>query len=90
VAPQALYFMNHPFVIGQARLAGKRVAASTEDDGRRLDGVFLETLGRKPHPAEAAACGKLLKSASDPESATEAWSMVYQSLFGSVDFRYLD
>ncbi len=90
VAPQALYFMNHPFVIEQSLLAGSKAITSNESDDQRLAKAFMRSLGRLPTPAEKSACDELLRSVSakaiQPE---EGWSMIYQSLFGSVDFRYI-
>lgn len=88
VAPQALYFMNHPFVIEQSERAAQRILSTPGSDDQRLHQAFLQTLGRMPYPGELEACQSLLQSAST--HPTEGWSMVYQSLFGSVDFRYLD
>ncbi len=86
VAPQALYFLNHPFVLEQARLAAKAVAASAGTDTERLITLFRRALGRMPLPAERAACERLLAGGAD----AEAWAMIAQSLFGSVGFRYVD
>jgi hypothetical protein len=90
VAPQALYFMNHPFVIEQSRLAGTKASQPNDSDEQRLAKAFTATLGRLPTPAEKSACDELLRSVSTKELQPEdAWSMIYQSLFGSVDFRYI-
>jgi len=107
VSTQALYFLNHPFVLEQSRLAARRflasfpadadagtgaaAAAGAAADARRLDQAFMAAIGRPPHPAERRACLDVLAAAgADPEPRAEAWSIVFQSLFGSVDFRYLD
>ena len=100
VAPQALYFMNHPFVLEQSRLAARRFlepSPSDQDvppataDERRLARASLATLARPPHAAERAACLAALASAGpEAEARLEAWSMIFQSLFGSIDFRSLD
>jgi len=118
VSTQALYFLNHPFVLEQSRLAARRFLASLPAvppaaggnaadgnaadgdaadgdaagaDERRLEQAFLAALGRLPHPPERRACLDVLAAAgADPEPRAEAWSMVFQSLVGSIDFRYLD
>jgi hypothetical protein len=113
VSTQALYFLNHPFVLEQSRLAARRFLASLPAvppaaggnaadgdaadgdaagaDERRLEQAFLAALGRPPHPPERRACLDVLAAAGgDPEPRAEAWSMVFQSLVGSIDFRYLD
>jgi len=99
VSTQALYLLNHPFVLEQSRLAARRLLAAppadgdadANADGQRLDQAFLAALGRRPHPAERRACLDVLAAAgADPEPLAEAWSMVFQSLFGCVDFRSVD
>jgi Protein of unknown function (DUF1553)/Protein of unknown function (DUF1549)/Planctomycete cytochrome C len=87
VAPQALYFLNNPFVLDQARLAAKRLSTPSGNPNERLSQLFVACLGRPPLPAEAAACAQALQSGA---AADEAWAMIVQSLFGSVAFRYLD
>ena len=87
VAPQALYFMNNPFVIEQARLAAKGLLSQHVSPAARLTQIFVSCLGRPPLTAEAAACTQVLQSGAAEE---EAWAMIVQSLFGSLAFRYLD
>lgn len=91
VAPQALYFMNHPFVIEQSLLAAQQVMKSSGSAEENLRRAFLRCLGRMPKPKEFAACMKHLNNAGlESDARQDAWSMIYQSLFGSIDFRYLD
>jgi hypothetical protein len=53
VAPQALFMMNHPFVIEHSRLAAEQLhAAGLPDDAARIDRAYREVLGRRPTPAE--------------------------------------
>jgi len=84
VAPQALFLLNHPFVMEQSRAAADITLALPEED--RLESAFRRTLGRKPSPAEQAACQRFLGA----KPASEDWAQVHQMLFASVDFRYLD
>jgi cytochrome c553 len=103
VSTQALYLMNHPFVVEQSRHAARRLLASAADgpgpaaiagstrDAALLRQACLTTLARPPRAAEQEACLALLAAAGDTaEARTEAWSMIFQSLFGCIDFRYLD
>jgi len=93
VATQALYLMNHPFVVEQSRQAARRCleSAPADADDRRLARAYLATLARPPHAAERQACLHLLAAAGpDATARSEAWSMIFQSLFGCIDFRYLD
>jgi len=101
VSTQALYMMNHPFVLEQARHAARRLlapppadaaaAAGPASDIQLLRRACLTSLARPPRAGEQEACLALLASAGDDaEARIEAWSMIFQSLFGSIDFRYLD
>jgi hypothetical protein len=85
VAPQALFFLNHPFVLEQARATGTRLLAEPESD--RIQNLFRRALGRSPTATEARACSALLAS---PLPTEEAWAMISQSVIGCIDFRYLD
>ncbi len=87
VAPQALYLLNHPFIIEQSRIAAERALASSATDEEGITRAFLTTLGRPPSEKERAVS---TAHVADPTRRTEAWSQLYQSLFGSMDFRYLD
>ena len=95
VAPQALYLMNHPFVIEQATLAAQRtLAAVTGSDAARLDHAYRLALGRPPTEQERAVALQFVAVAAPPDSGDksrlEAWAQVHQALFACVDFRYLN
>jgi hypothetical protein len=92
-APQALYLMNHPFVLEQARHAARRLLAEASlDDQRRMVQAYRRALGRAPTEAErrlglaflGAAPGD--GAALDPE---EVWTTIFQALFASLEFRYV-
>jgi Protein of unknown function (DUF1553)/Protein of unknown function (DUF1549)/Planctomycete cytochrome C len=89
VAPQALLMLNHPFVLEEASLAARRVLAEETCDERRLELATMRVLGRGPHESERILVSSLL--ASSPEGGAEdAWSTIFQGLFASLDFRYLE
>ncbi|TLD70944.1 DUF1553 domain-containing protein [Phragmitibacter flavus] len=90
VAPQALYFLNNPFVLQQSQQAAQHALTnpSTPTDEKRLDHAFLTTLSRLPTATERDHCQHFLDSSTLPDEQT--WAALYQSLFGSLDFRYLD
>ena len=77
VAPQALFFLNHPWVIARARAAAVR--------GSSLDAAFAATLGRAPRAGERAKLEAFLAANGSGEAA---WEQVFQALFASVDFRF--
>src|SRR5207237_3941663 len=66
VAPQALFLMNNPFVLEQARHASKRLLAEKHDGDRaRLVRAWRLALGRAPSEGEAA--GALRHLGASPE-----------------------
>lgn len=89
VAPQALFLMNHPFVLEQSQFIAQRLLAeSTWDDSHRIDFVFRTTLGRFPSAEEKQAAVCYLANAN-AESVLRRWSQLCQSLVATIDFRYV-
>ncbi len=89
VAPQALYLLNHPFVLAQAKLAAERALASSASDEERLTAAFRVALCRPPTETERVLCAKFIASAAGGRRV-EDWTQIYQTLFGCLDFRYLE
>ena len=92
VAPQALFLMNNPFVIAQAKHTAERLLnESGIDDAGRVDLAFRLTLGRGPASAEKQLAERFLTEAGgDSKSRPQAWTQLVQTLFASIDFRYVD
>jgi hypothetical protein len=98
VAPQALYLMNHPFILEQSRHAARRLLAETgtgHDDAGRIDRAYRRTLGRPPTPREVQVARAFLDQSEDAAdgaslSPADAWALVFQALFATIDFRYVD
>ncbi len=86
VAPQALYLLNHPFVIEQAQAAAERTLAAASSDDERITAAFRRTLGRAPSAGELGKCRRFLGANASPE----AWAELHQMLFACLDFRYLE
>jgi hypothetical protein len=87
VAPQALFLMNNPFVLDQAKHAAKRLLAETHaDDRARLVRAYRLALGRAPTEGEAAVALGHVGSAPKPEPA---WASVFHALFASAEFRFI-
>jgi len=85
VAPQALFMMNNPFAVDQAKHAASRLLAENHpDQATRIDRAYRLTLGRLPTAGERAIAAKFL------EKNPDAWAAVFQSLFASADFRFLE
>lgn len=89
VATQSLVMLNHPWVISRARHAAKRFLSASagnsvdDDDQALLNRLFLSTYGRLPTHAEREMCEAFLQS-------DDQLPDLIQSLFASVDFRYLE
>ena len=94
VAPQALFMMNHPWVMDQSQsAAGKLLGEQLADDRTRVARAYRLVLGRVPTDSEVTLALKFLPAESattEPVKRTEAWGRFYQALFASVDFRYLN
>ena len=92
VAPQALFMMNHPFVRAQSKLAAERLLGDSQpNEAQRIDHAYLRILGRHPTAAEIALSEEFLKSVVDTteKGRVEAWTQMVQSLFSTIDFRYV-
>ncbi len=99
VAPQALYMLNHPFIIEQSRRAADFImerASASDSDADLVRRVYQQTLGRRPTDGElklATAFIATPQGLPEEEAAQrrhESWSLLVQTLFASVDFRYID
>ncbi|MDG3006637.1 PSD1 and planctomycete cytochrome C domain-containing protein [Paludisphaera mucosa] len=86
VAPQALFFMNDPFVADQARALAARLAREASDDEARIRRLYALTLGRPPTGAEVDVGRALLA----PEPGLDPWERYVAVLLGSNEFLYLD
>jgi len=88
VPTQALFLMNSPFVMAQARSASVRLMdLMLPSDEARIKRVYLETLGRAPSLAETKKSLEYVQSFKDASPPT-AWARFYQALFESAEFRY--
>jgi hypothetical protein len=83
VAPQALYFLNHPFIIENATAAAKKNASGPTRE--RTIRAYRECLGRHPRDSEITLAEEHLHS--EPSGG---FASLYQSLFASPQFRYLN
>ncbi|MFA6547098.1 MAG: DUF1553 domain-containing protein [Limisphaerales bacterium] len=94
VAPQALFMMNHPWIMEQSQAAAQKLLDGKFDDDRaRVARAYRLVLGRLPSGGEATLALKFLPAESAAGEAVkhvEAWGRFYQALFASVDFRYLN
>ena len=100
---QALYLMNSPFVMDQSLKTAQHLLSnpSYSTDGTRLNQLYLMILGRSPREQELQLSKAYLSSLKNTgdiptdekmkgENKTEAkWGRLVQTLFSSIDFRYL-
>ncbi|WZO99449.1 PSD1 and planctomycete cytochrome C domain-containing protein [Isosphaeraceae bacterium EP7] len=84
IAPQALFLMNHPFVVGAARSVSGR--ATGEEDGR-IAGLYGALFQRSPSNEERGLAREFLRE--DGASAA-SWERYVQALLLSNEFSYLD
>jgi hypothetical protein len=90
VATQALFLMNNPFVLEQSRHAAARLLAESNlDDAGRIRLAYQRALARQPTEGEQAVSGQFLAAVSEADRE-KAWTQLMQSLFASIDFRYLN
>ena len=88
-APQALYMMNHPFVHRQANLTADRLLREVPEEEARIEALFQRTIGRSPTERERRICEEIWIQSSGTSKAA-IWTQLVHSLFGSLDFRYID
>jgi hypothetical protein len=92
VAPQALFMMNHVFVRTQARLTAERLLRQSELTAvDRIDHAYLQILGRHATQTEVSLSQQFLKSVIDTteKGPIEAWTQMVQSMFLTIEFRYI-
>ena len=88
VAPQALFFFNDEWVMDQARSAADNLLSrAISNDSERMEFVFQSAFGRSPTSQERNLVTRTL---SEERSSQRAWSLIYQSLFATFDFRYVE
>jgi hypothetical protein len=87
VAPQALFLLNHPFILDQTRRLAQRLLTSGRDDRERLGRAYLLLYGRPPLPEEVRVGLGFLSAAGN---TPRAWEEYCQVLLCANEFIYLD
>ena len=100
VAPQALFLMNSPFVMEQARhFAEDLLSLETADDRERVALAHRKVLARPPSDRETEQALAYLagypkvqetNQAERAEARREAWASYCQLLFGLNEFMYIE
>jgi hypothetical protein len=87
VAPQALFLLNNPFAITQARALADRLRRMADEDRFKIDRAYALLFGRPPTPEEISIGLSTLAAAESPQAAWEAYAQV---LLCTNEFLYVD
>ncbi|MGV3664037.1 MAG: DUF1553 domain-containing protein [Prosthecobacter sp.] len=94
VATQALFLMNSPKVIEQARAAADVVLKSSEDDATRIHTAFQRSLQREPTTDEAAQVREFIDASQSgnatAEDTRDVWARFIQTLWATPEFRFVE
>ncbi len=99
VPQQALYLMNNPFVVEQARrLAGRQDVADLQENSARIGRMFELAFNRPPEADELKLAEEFLKSAdatADAEKVSSKeklnpWERLAQALLMTNEFVTVD
>lgn len=89
---QGLYLMNSPYVLQRAEQSALRFVQTASADPQALpeqiERAAMMVLARRPTDSEAEILQEFVRARGI--SSPEGWSAVFQALFGSIDFRYID
>jgi hypothetical protein len=87
VAPQALFFMNDPFVTGLAKELAARVASeAAKDDDSRIRRLYALVYGRPPTQSELELGVNLLA----PATGADSWERYCHLILCTNEFVYVD
>ena len=89
---QGLYLMNSPWIMDQARECAQRVLQDeTLKLSQRVELAHRVLLGRHPTPSERGLAEAFLQASDDATapSRIDQWAAFCQTLYSSVDFRYV-
>jgi mono/diheme cytochrome c family protein len=94
VATQALFLMNSPKVIEQARAAADFVLKAESDTSKRIHTAFQRSLQRPPNTKELAQVREFLDSSTSgnatDEETRDLWARFIQTLWATPEFRFLN
>jgi hypothetical protein len=94
VPQQALFVMNSPFVLEQARaLASQPEIMERRDPAKRVDALFGRVFGRHSTQSESVACVGFIHGAEQeslPENGLTAWEQLAQVLLMSNEAVFVD
>ncbi|MEZ6127405.1 MAG: DUF1553 domain-containing protein [Planctomycetaceae bacterium] len=89
---QSLFLLNSPFVMEQSEHAARHFLQTASADpaaiDHMIDQAWLTAVGRAASDQERLPVVQLLNAHG--HDSHSAWTAVFQALFGSMDFRYLE
>lgn len=89
---QSLFLLNSPYVMARSENAAKHFLETQSADPEAveimIDQAWRTVVGRVATAQERSALLEFLKEQG--HDSVDAWTSVFQALFGSMDFRYLD
>jgi hypothetical protein len=93
VPQQALFLMNSPFLLEQAKALAQRPDLPPVDDPvARINRLYLDLFGRLAEPNEIEAARKFLESQAKPEGdkGPTPWEEYAQVLLMTNEFIFID
>lgn len=90
VAPQALAMLNAPWVEQRSMALADLLERNCSTAQMAVESAFRLCLGRDPTAEESVDCCNFLLRGADGKLSTERLKQLARSLFGSLDFRYLE
>ncbi|MBI2435723.1 MAG: PSD1 domain-containing protein [Candidatus Hydrogenedentes bacterium] len=91
VAPQALFLLNHPFVVVQAEnLAKQLLAEGPPPDAARIAWLYERLFARPPAEQEAAIGLQMIGAPEDEAQLQLAWTRYCQVLLSANEFLFVD
>ncbi len=87
VPQQALFLMNSPFVIDQAKATANRTSGEPYE---RIDSLYQAILGRLPTTNERNLSIEFVKSSNDSAEGLTKWDQLAQILMLSNEFAFVD
>jgi hypothetical protein len=92
VATQALFVMNSPMVMREAKAVASRVLKQNTKNARRMEEVYLTILDRRPDPSEVDAGLTYIQSLRQKWNdidEVKAWQSFCHALMASNEFMYV-
>jgi mono/diheme cytochrome c family protein len=91
VAPQALFLLNHPFALEQAKALARRILREGPvDDRGKVERLYVLLFGRPPGDEELRIGLAALAHDRRTEAADKAWEEYCQVLLCTNEFIYVD